>query len=213
MNRTSQQLQYSSFRNPPGTLMWNAGPRPIAAPPGEYTVRMTAGDFVSEQTFIYKRDPRSEATDAELVEQYEFARLIAKRTNEANDLVVQVRSIREQVDKIVEDHANLGADADAMMSKFGEVERAIYQTKAQAGQDLLNYPIRLNNRMASLLGVVLSGSFAPTKQSYEVFEMLSGLLDTEVAKMEGLVENELKAFNAKATAAGAEPVVPKGMET
>ena len=120
-------------------------------------------------------------------------------------------SIREQVESIVEEHSDLKEDADSMMAKFGEVERVIYQTKAQAGQDLLNYPIRLNNRIAALLGVVLSGPFAPTEQSYDVFDMLSSLLDAELERMQTLVENDLKAFNAKVTAKGAEPVVPKGM--
>ncbi|MCH7905257.1 MAG: glycosyl hydrolase [Armatimonadetes bacterium] len=211
LHRTSQWLQYSSFTNPRGMLMWAAGPRPITAPPGVYRVRMIADGFEAESEFIWKGDPRSGATDADLVEQFEFARLIAKRTNEANDIVVKVRSIREQVESIVEEHSDLQGDADSMMAKFGEVERAIYQTKAQAGQDLLNYPIRLNNRIAALLGVVLSGPFAPTKQSYEVFDMLSSLLDTELEKMQTLVENDLKAFNTKVTAKGAEPVVPKGM--
>jgi hypothetical protein len=212
-HRVSGNLSYPSFRNPPGMLMWGAGSRAIPAPPGEYTVRMTIGGDEMVQTFAWTKDPRSPATDAELVAQYELARAVSKRTMEANEAVVKVRSIREQVGKAVEAHPTLKAEGEAMVAKFEEVENALYQTKAQSGQDLLNYPIKLNNRMAALLGYVLSGEYGPTKQAYEVFDMVSALIDVELAKMASLEANELKAFNEKLAGLGAEPVVPRGMGT
>jgi hypothetical protein len=211
---TAASFSYPGYQNPPGMLMWGAGGRStIPAPPGTYTVRLTVDGQVLTQPLRWTKDPRSTATDAELVAQYELARKISDRTMEANDIVVKVRSIREQVGKAVADHPELKSDADAMMPRFEEVENAIYQTKAQSGQDLLNYPIKLNNRIAALLGVVVGVEYGPTAQTYEVFEMLSKLLDVEVAKMKRLLENDLKAFNAKLTAAGGTAVVPQGMGT
>jgi photosystem II stability/assembly factor-like uncharacterized protein len=211
---TATGLSYPGYQNPQGMLMWGAGGRStIPAPPGEYAVRLTVDGQVLTQTFRWTKDPRSPATDAELVAQYELAKRISDRTMEANDVVVKVRSIREQVGKAVEAHPSLKGDADTMMAKFEEVENAIYQTKAQSGQDLLNYPIKLNNRIAALMGVVLGGEYGPTAQCYEVFDMLSKLLDTELAKMKRLEDGDLKALNAKLAALGAEPVVPKGLGT
>jgi hypothetical protein len=195
-------------------LMWGAGGRStIAAPPGEYTVRMTVDGQVHTQVLRWTKDPRSSATDAELVAQYLLAKRISDRTMEANDIVVKVRSIREQVGKSVEAHPSMKSDADAMMAKFEEVENAIYQTKAQSGQDLLNYPIKLNNRIAALMGAVAGGEHGPTKQTFDVFEMLSKLLDVELAKMRRLESEDLAAFNAKLATLGADPVVPRGMGT
>lgn len=211
---TASGFSYPGYRNPQGMLMWGAGGRStIPAPPGTYTVRLTVDGQVLTQNLRWTKDPRSPATDAELVAQYELAKKISDRTMEANETVVKVRSIREQVTKAVTDHPELKSDADLMMPKFEEVENAIYQTKAQSGQDLLNYPIKLNNRIAALMGVVLSGEYGPTAQTYEVFEMLSKLLDVELAKMKRLLDNDLKAFNAKLTAAGGIAVVPQGMGT
>jgi hypothetical protein len=211
---TATGFSYPGYRNPPGMLMWGAGGRStIAAPPGEYTVRMTVDGQVHSQILRWTKDPRSPATDAELVAQFVLAKRISDRTMEANDIVAKVRSIREQVGKAVETHPELKPDADAMMPKFEEVENAIYQTKAQSGQDLLNYPIKLNNRIAALMGVVAGSEYGPTKQTYDVFEMLSKLLDVELGKMRRLESVDLAAFNAKLSALGAEPVVPRGMGT
>ena len=211
---TTTNMSYPGYQNPPGMLMWGAGGRStIPAPPGEYTARLTVDGQVFTQTFRWTKDPRSPATEAELVEQFELAMKISERTKEANDVVVKVRSIREQAAKAVEAHPTLKSDADAMLAKFEEVENAMYQTKAQSGQDLLNYPIKLNNRMAALMGVVLSGEYGPTAQTYEVYEMVSKLIDVELAKMRRLVDTDLKAFNAKLVALGADPIVPQGMGT
>ncbi len=51
-----------------------------------------------------------------------------------------------------------------------EVEEALIQTKAKSGQDVLNFPVRLNNDLVALGGVVGSADSAPTQQSYEVFD-------------------------------------------
>jgi len=170
------------------------------------------GEVVAEHQFRWLKDPRSTATNQDLVEQYRFAKRIAARTDDANEAVLKVRSIRDQVNAILEENDSLQSDAEEMMAKFELVENEIYQTKAQAGQDLLNYPIKLNNRIAALLGVVLSGEFSPTQQSYEVFEMLDALLQVQLDSLDSLLKNELAAFNTKVMAAGGEAVVPVGFE-
>jgi len=78
---------------------------------------------------------------------------------------------------------------------LAEVEEALIQTKAKSGQDVLNFPIRLNNQMAALGGVVESADSAPTQQSYEVFEMLSKAIDEQVAKWKSIVATDVKAYN------------------
>ena len=58
----------------------------------------------------------------------------------------------------------------------------------KSGQDPLNYPIRLNNKIAAVLSNVMSGNFKPTRQSYEVFDMLSKQLQVQLdllKKLEG----------------------------
>lgn len=187
--RFSQWLQYPSYRSVPGMIFWAAGPQPITAPPGEYTVRMTADGTVQEQKFRWVKDPRSPASDKDLVEQFNFARQIAAKTDEANNAVVKARELRSKVQAMLSEGKD-NAKANDWVKRLTEVEEAIYQTKMKSGQDPLNYPIRLNNKIAALLGTVLSGSFGPTRQTYDVYNMLVKQLQVELDKLKKL-EDEI----------------------
>jgi hypothetical protein len=76
------------------------------------------------------------------------------------------------------------------------VEEELYQTKNQSSQDPLNYPIRLNNKLAALGGVIASADTAPTEQSYAVYADLTGRIDAQLRKLEGIMKTDLPAFNA-----------------
>ena len=73
-----------------------------------------------------------------------------------------------------------------LINKLEKIEANIYQVKNRSGQDPLNFPIKVNNRLAYLRKSVESGDGIPTKGSQEVFkvlkEELSGYLD-ELSKL------------------------------
>ena len=75
------------------------------------------------------------------------------------------------------------------------VEQALYQTKNRASEDPLNYPIKLNNKLAHVLMVVQSSDNQPTQQSYMVYEDLATQVNAELKKLETLTGAELAAFN------------------
>jgi hypothetical protein len=54
----------------------------------------------------------------------------------------------------------------------------------------------LNNDLVALSGVVGSADSAPTKQSYEVFDMLSKSVDEQLAKWKTIVSTDVAAYNA-----------------
>lgn len=220
LNKTSLWPQYPNYRTIPNVIMWAAFAAPIKAPPGKYTLKMTIGDrsFTQEVNFI--RDPRNECSDADLIEQFQFSRRIAARVTEAHDALMMIRDARakansalEEVKKQNKNVANVTASHGALISKIEAVEMEIYQTKLQAGQDALNYPIKLNNKLAALVAVVQSGDGKPTKQSYEVFEMLSGQLQVQLDLLKGVWAKELAAFNQLLNSGGFKPIEPsKGSE-
>ena len=76
-----------------------------------------------------------------------------------------------------------------------EVEEALIQTKSKSSQDVLNYPIRLNNHLVALGGVVASADSAPTQASYDVFEMLSKQLDQQLAKWNEILKTDVPAYD------------------
>jgi hypothetical protein len=86
------------------------------------------------------------------------------------------------------------------------VEGEIYQYRNRSSQDPLNYPIRLNNKLAALQGTVESGDYKPTAQSYEVYRELSAKLETQFGRMNTLTKMDLSALNRLLAAAGLPPV-------
>jgi len=201
--RTSTFFQYPSFRGFPGMILWSGFASPIQAPPGEYTVTMTAGTYKKSAKFRWLKDPRWSATDKDLVDKFQLQQKIAARTTEANDAVVQARFIRTGLEKALEEAAkkgdlgNLTALSDKLKSGLAKVEEAIYQTKNRSGQDPLNFPIRLNDKLAGVYSNVSNSNFRPTDQAYEVFDLLSKALGVELADLKKLIEVDLSAINAE----------------
>ena len=94
-----------------------------------------------------------------------------------------------------------------MASKLSAIEAEIYQVKNQSGQDPLNYPIKLNNKIAALSGVAASADARPTDQTREVFRILSAQLDTQLARLNTAMQS-LVSINADLKSAGLAAIVP-----
>jgi hypothetical protein len=82
-----------------------------------------------------------------------------------------------------------------LLTRLTNIEGEIYQYRNQSSQDPLNYPIKLNNKLAALEGVVESADARPTDQSYQVFKDLSARLDAQIARLDAVLKTDLPAFN------------------
>ncbi len=210
MNRFVWNLRYPDASSFPGMIMWagtTTGPRAV---PGTYQVRLNVGDRELTRTFELAKDPRIDATQADLQEQFDFLIRIRDRVSEANEAVVRIRDIRDQIDAAVQRVEGetfsdaISEQAREIKEALSEVENAIYQTKNRSRQDPLNFPIRLNNKIAGLTGTVSSADAKPTQQSYDVFEDLSGQLQVQLDRLAEIIATEIPRFNA----AMAEHAVP-----
>src|SRR4029078_9506968 len=84
---------------------------------------------------------------------------------------------------------------DDLEQTIGTIESEIYQVKLQSSQDPLNFPIKLNNKIAALQGVVESADVRPTEQSYSVFRTLSNALDEQLGKLDTRVKGQMPPVN------------------
>jgi hypothetical protein len=209
MNRFMWDMRYPNAVDFPGMIMWAASTRGPAAPPGRYQVRVTAGGVTKTQDFLIKRNAAVPGvTDADLQAQFALASQISARVSEANRAVIRIRDIKTQITERIgkASDASVKAAGQALIDKLTDVEGEIYQHRLRSGQDPLNYPIRLNNKLAALQGTVESGDYRPTAQALAVFKELSGRLDKQLARLDAAVQTDLAAFNKTLTAAGLEPV-------
>jgi hypothetical protein len=95
----------------------------------------------------------------------------------------------------VEKYKPLIESIDRIITGVNEVEQELYQTKNRSGQDPLNYPIKLNNRLSALVGVVGNGDNRPTEQSVAVRNEVTGLIDVQLKKLDDLLGPQMEALN------------------
>ena len=188
MNTFSWNLREADATRFDGMIFWAAGTTGPLIVPGTYTARLIIdGQPAQESRFVVRKDPRSSATQADLIAQYKLAIQIRDRTTDANNAVRTVRFVRSQLGDRAKE---LGADSTELRSiskrledRIAEVEAKVYQVKNQSGQDPLNYPIRVNNQIAALAGVVGSADARPTKQTYVVFDSLTKELEVYLVEL------------------------------
>jgi len=216
LNTFAWNLRYpdaSVFEN---MILWAGGTSGPAVLPGTYTVRMTVNGQSYRQPLTVVRDPRTAASDADLREQFDFLMRIHEKTTQANDAVKTIRNVKAQLaDRTsrmpADKSAAFAANTKSFIDRLSAIEAEIYQVKNQSGQDPLNYPIRLNNKIAALSGVVGGTDAKPTSQSYTVFNDLSAQLDRQLSAMRGSFIM-LSPINATLKAQGLPPIVPSTEE-
>ena len=198
-HRFRWDLRYPAWTDFEGRIMWAARPMGPMAVPGAYTVRLTVDDGEPmERRFEVRLNPNlAGVTVADLQERFDLAIQIRDRVSEANDAVIRIRDIEGQVADRLEqtDNAEVEQQAEFATDNLNVVEAEIYQVKNQSNQDPLNYPIKLNNKLAALLGVVEGSENRPTDQSYAVFERLSALLADQLSELEIVVQRDVGRLN------------------
>ena len=206
----SWDLRYPAWTDFEGRIMWAARPTGPVAVPGSYTVRLTVdGGPPQTRDFEVRINPNLDGvTTADLQERFDLAIRIRDRVSEANEAVIRVREIKGQVEERLEetDSEEIAAQAEVVEENLGVVEAEIYQVRNQSNQDPLNYPIKLNNKLAALLGVVEGAESRPTAQSHTVFERLSALLEEQLSQMRIVIQRDVGRLNDMLIREGIEPI-------
>jgi photosystem II stability/assembly factor-like uncharacterized protein len=203
INRFVWDLRYEPAPNIPNSPLWGGSTDGPLALPGGYQVRLTVDGKSQTQPFKIVPDPRLKVTADDLKKQFDLMQAILAKVTQVHDAVRQIRDIRAQttaLNKRLTDDKNPNAKtladaSSALDKKMTVVEEALIQTKAKSGQDVLNCPIRLNNLLVALGGVVSSADAAPTKQDYEMFDDLGKQADEQLAKWDEIVKTDLAGYN------------------
>jgi len=201
MSRFVWNLRYPDAVSFPGLIMWAGGVTGPLAPPGRYQVRLTVNGRSQTREFRNVPDPRVQTSAADFAAQFAFVIRVRDRLSDANGAVVRIRALKDQIEQVrtrLADQSNaavIRTQADTLRQHLSAVEEEIYQVRNRSSQDPLNYPIKLNNKIAALMGVAASADARPTDQSLTVFAELSAALRVQLDRLGRIVDTEVPAFN------------------
>ncbi len=208
LNHFDIPLRYPDGTNFRGAVYWDGdGLNGPVGGPGAYTVRMTVdGGAPLVRTAHVEKDPRTDATDADITEQVNFLLRIRDTVSAANNAVRTIRNLIYQLDSLRPVMAASGgafaAAARTLQDSVTSVEDSIYQSQNHASEDPLNYPIRLNNQIGALAGFISSGSRRPPPQAYQVWNDLVPKLDVQLLRLRRDLATLLPPVNGALQAAG-----------
>jgi len=208
MNRFVWNMRYPDAERVPGAVLWGGSVAGPVAVPGIYQVKLTVGEESHIQNWEWKKDPRSEASLQELQEQFDFLIQVRDKLSQVHHAVNELRQVRSKIDRVsleikgrpeaapfLEEFKKVGA-------KLTAVEEVLIQSKSKSSQDPLNFPVKLNDKIAAL-GATASGADArPTDQSRALFKELADKADAELGALKAILESDIPHLNTLLKNAG-----------
>jgi photosystem II stability/assembly factor-like uncharacterized protein len=197
LQRFTWDLQAEPVTSFQGMVLWGATQAGPMALPGTYQAKLTVDGTALTQSFDVQKNPHHAASDTDLRAQYDLAIQIRDKVNEANAAIITIRRIKQAI--IDRESKSQNADVKALGEQFikelSAVEETVYQVRNQSNQDPLNFPIKTNNRLASLLRVVETGDGRPTSNAVPIFNELKAELKTETDRLQQVTGTYLPRFN------------------
>jgi len=200
MNQFVWDMNYPPAEKAEGMILWNGSIGTIKAAPGKYNARFRYDKDSVDVPFIIKADPNYKMTEADYDAQVGFLLEIRDKFSEVQNGIKKIRAVRTQISDFTSKldtatNKELKIQGDSINKQLTSIEEALYQTKSKSFQDVLNFPIRINDKLAGLFGVAASGQNPPSKQARETLADLGGQADVQLAKLKKIMEVDLKAYN------------------
>ncbi len=200
LNKFVWDMSYPEVERVEGLILWNGFVRGPKASPGEYIAKFKSGSDSAEVIFTVLADPNYKTTAAEYEEQISFL-LTAK--DKFSDAIKALKNIKELRQQLTDFSSRNGKDIpkevkqqiDTINKQITVVEEALHQTKAKSGQDVLNFPIKLDDKLASVYNVVAAGNAAPSKQAKQAYVELAAQIDDQLAALKKIMNDDVSKLN------------------
>ncbi len=213
LNLITWDMKYKDAEGFDGLIMWAGSLTGPTALPGDYSVRLNIGIDEYNQEFRISSNPNSPASLQDLQDQFDFLLQARDTLSQVHIAIRDIRILRKSLNawlvKINEEESGeLAQKVKGILSEIKQIEENLYQTKNQSNQDPLNYPIKLNNKLAHLASLVSIGDNPPTQQSYQLLEELYNAIGHEMEHWK-LIKTEKLLELEKDISASDLPLLPR----
>jgi photosystem II stability/assembly factor-like uncharacterized protein len=177
-------------------------------PPGAYQVRLTVNGRTLTERFELVKDPRVAATDDDLRATFELARRAHGLLGRVHDAVLRLRDIRSQAESWRDRVATpaIKTAAEALARALTAVEEELIQVRSDNPR---MFPAKLNTRIGAVIGLIEYGDAPPTQALRDLTADLHRRAETELARLERIMAEDVARFNAQCRDAGVAAIVPK----
>lgn len=186
------------------TPIWSGNTNGSKVPPGKYTATLISENKeVQTVDFEIVKDPRVSATQADFEEQFNLSKIVFNKLEETHKAINKLRAMKGSVNKFIQSVSDTSLVSSfkkftkPAIEKIDSLEQLLVQNKAKAFQDLLAYPIRLNDKLAGVKSTIESADAKPTSSTYEVFESLKTQVDAVLSQIKMLETDFVSSFNKK----------------
>ncbi|MDP2089105.1 MAG: glycosyl hydrolase [Flavobacteriaceae bacterium] len=201
-NLFNWNMRYPDAEKVDGMILWWASLNGPTALPGSYKVTLSKNNIlIEEQTFEILKDPRITSSFFDLQQQFDFTLSVQEKITEIHKTLKQVAKVREQLKHLKtligkeEQHKSIIEKIKKLEDTMIVIENELYQTKSKSSQDPLNFPIKLNNKLAHLNALISVGDYKPTNQMLVYKNEIFELIDAQLIKMNQLFTTDLKELN------------------
>jgi hypothetical protein len=199
MNSFVWDMFYAPAERIPGMILWTGGAGAPKAAPGKYSARFRYDKDSADVDFVIKSDPNFTMTEADYDAQVAFLLEVRDKFDEVQKGILRIRDVRTQLQEL---NGRLDSSArpvkklsDSLIRELTSIEEALYQTKSKSQQDVLNFPIRINDKLSGVYGVAAGGNAVPSKQVKEVFATLRDQASRQLDRLRQVVQTGLPALN------------------
>lgn len=200
MNLFEWDMNYPVAEKVDGLILWNGfvgGPK---AAPGNYFAKFKVGNDSTEVPFTILADPNYKTSQAEYDEQFNHLITIRDKSSEIMRAIKNIRELRQQMSDFSE---RVGKDLpkevkvqiDTVNKQIKEVEEALHQTKAKSGQDVLNFPIKLDDKLSSIYNAAAAGQSGLSRQSKDAYADLVVQIDDQLNKLKKIMNEDVAKLN------------------
>jgi len=178
-------------------ILWNGSTSPVLAAPGKYYAKVSIDKDSTVYPFELIADPNYKVSNADLKAQEQFLLEVAASFNTIMKALKGIKEIHTQVQVLQKKNkdSSFQKQSESLLASLKTIEEALHQTKAKSGQDVLNFPIRLDDKLAGVFESAASGYVAPTKQVKETYIALKLQVDEQLKMYETIKKEGVKALN------------------
>ena len=180
-------------------ILWNGTVRGYKVPPGMYSAELGVGGVQQLVNVEIRKDRNYEATDKDYQEQFRFLKQVRNKFFETQETIKNIKSVKSQIAKLKNIQGkSYPKDLDSLgkkiIKKINKVESALYQNKAVSHQDVLNYPIKLNDKLGGIFNAA-NQETAPSQQVKDAYREISKKIDEQLNNFMQILDTNVAQYN------------------